>query len=162
MPGLHSEGSGLASASCTEEAVLTITEHRRLLLQMQAEINAALKAWPGRGLVIPRDTMRRWDDTLNEVLIPPLEVPGQRPCAQPGCVAPAASRGLCNAHYLRWYRHVKATGVPDIIIDEGKRGRKKKAPRNCATEGCPRMAKVGPLCHGCYQKRRRGRLREGQ
>lgn len=33
-------------------------------------------------------------------------------CSVLGCASPPQKRGMCNAHYLRWYRHGDALGGP--------------------------------------------------
>lgn len=63
----------------------------------------------------------------------------ERTCSVNGCEKPARTRGWCNAHYLKWYRH----GDPE------HRPGPREIPE-CAVEGCERPAKSRGWCNAHY------------
>lgn len=63
-------------------------------------------------------------------------------CKMDGCTGKVRSRGMCNAHYLRWARK----NLPGIKHGNGK-------PRTpCKLDGCDEPFKARGLCHRHYNE----------
>jgi hypothetical protein len=62
-------------------------------------------------------------------------------CSVDGCDKPVKTRGWCQQHYMRWWKH----GDPEVVYPDGaKRGRPRLATE-CSIEGCE---KPGPYYRG--------------
>lgn len=60
-------------------------------------------------------------------------------CSVVDCEKSARTRGWCNAHYLKWYRH----GNPEYRPEP-------RQVADCAVEGCSRPAKAKGWCNAHY------------
>ena len=67
-------------------------------------------------------------------------------CSVEGCDREVASRGMCNAHYIRWRRYGDPLGGPTP-----------RAVKICSTRGCGRRARAKGLCSTHYAQARADR-----
>lgn len=65
----------------------------------------------------------------------------QSTCSVEGCERPIHTRGLCTAHYAKWWR----AGGDDTVIRRAK-------GRLCSIEGCTRPHEARGLCGTHYQR----------
>lgn len=72
-------------------------------------------------------------------MLDPMNTPGRRTCAFPGCERPVAGRGYCSAHHKQLMK-----GGPLKPL------RQRNAGKVCACDGCERTAKVRGLCQSHY------------
>ena len=63
--------------------------------------------------------------------------PAPHPCAVPGCVRTAVTRGWCHGHYVRWYRTGDVRAEVPLVRPEHE---------PCRVEGCPRGSRSGGWC----------------